>query len=179
MNTSSRFVVATHVLVTMAAFKLASGKYQAFKSDFIANSVNTNPVVIRRILGLLRKAGLVISQTGPEGGSKIAKDPEKVSLLQIHEAVEDCNCFFHLHYRDPNQECPIGYNIQDALGSVFADAESAIKDVLAKKMLSEIARDIMDRSGISKKLAEGFSVEQLMQDFVFKSGELIQKSLVV
>ena len=177
MNTSSKFVVATHVMVAMAAFKLASGKYRVFKSDFISSSVNTNPVVIRRILGLLRKAGLVVSQTGPEGGSKLAKNPDKITLLEIHDAVED-SCLFHLHYRDPNQECPIGHNIQDALSGVFADAESAIKNVLSKKTLADIARDIMDRSGISKKLAEGFSFDQLRQDFVFQSGKLIEKSLV-
>ena len=177
MNTSSKFVVATHVMVAMAAFKLASGKYQVFKSDFISGSVNTNPVVIRRILGLLRKAGLVVSQTGPVGGSKLAKNPETITLLEIHDAVED-SCLFHLHYRDPNQECPIGHNIQDALSGVFADAESAIKKVLAKKTLADIARDIMDRSGISKKLAEGFSFDQLRQDFVFQSGKIIEKPLV-
>ncbi len=177
MNTSSRFVVAAHVMVVMAAFKIASGKYRAFKSDFISNSVNTNPVVIRRILGLLRKAGLVLSQTGPEGGSKLARNPEEITLLEIHEAVEEC-CVFHLHYRDPNQECPIGYNIQDALSGVFAEAENAIKNVLAQKTLADIARDIMNRSGISKKLAEGFSPEQLSRDFVFQSGKLIKRSLV-
>jgi len=177
MNTSSRFVVATHVMVAMAAFKLASGKYRVFKSDFISSSVNTNPVVIRRILGQLRKAGLVVSQTGPEGGSKLAKNPDKITLLEIHDAVEDC-CLFHLHYSHPNQECPIGHNIQDALRVVFADAESAIKNVLSNKTLADIARDIMDRSGISKKLAEGFSLEQLRQNFVFQSGKIIEKSLV-
>jgi len=177
MNTSSRFVVATHVMVAMAAFKLASGKYQAFKSDFISNSVNTNPVVIRRILGLLRKAGLVTSQTGPEGGSKLARNPEKITLLEIYDAVEE-GCLFHLHYRDPNQQCPIGYNIQDVLSGVFSDAERAIKNVLSEKTVADIARDIMNRSGISQKLSEGLSFEQLTQDFVFESGKLFEKSLL-
>ncbi|MFQ5637180.1 MAG: Rrf2 family transcriptional regulator [bacterium] len=177
MNTSSRCIVATHVMAAMAVFKLATGKFQTLKSDSISASVNTNPVVIRRILGMLRKAGLVVSLTGPEGGSMLARDPKTISLLEIYDAVED-GCLFHLHYSQPSQECPIGYNIQGALGGVFSAAEKAVKKVLAQKTLADIAIDIMERSGISEKLARGFSADEVREKFVFQSGKLIEKSLV-
>jgi Rrf2 family protein len=159
----------------MAAFKQATGKHRSLKSDFISASVNTNPVVIRRILGTLRKAGLVISQTGPDGGSRLGRDPDRINLLEIYQAVEDGQ-LFHLHYRDPNQNCPIGGNIQTVLCGVFSKAENAMRDVLSQTTLAQIAQDIMDQSGISEKLASGFTVEELQRDFVFECGRFIPKT---
>ena len=109
MHTSSRFVVAVHILAGLAVARMIKKK-ECITSEFIASSVNTNPVVIRRILSTLRKAGLVTSQTGPDGGSRLARNPEQITLLEVYQTVEDGK-LFHFHYSTPNQECPIGANI--------------------------------------------------------------------
>ena len=174
MKSSSKFVVATHIMATLAVFKLATGKCRPVKSDFISASVNTNAVVVRRILGMLQKAGLVESQTGPDGGSQLVRHPKQITLYQIYEAVDESD-LFHLHYQLPNQSCPIGYNIQDALSETFSDTQEAVRKVLAKKTIAEVAQEIMDRSGISEKLASGLTVEKIQQNFAFNAGKFVQK----
>ncbi len=53
----------------------------------IAESVNTNAVVIRRILGMLKNAGLVDMKRGT-GGSYLTKPIEDISLLEVYKAVD-------------------------------------------------------------------------------------------
>ena len=83
-------------------------------SDYIAGSVNTNPVVIRRILALLARASLVRTQEGARGGTTLARPAEQIDLLAVYRAVEGGG-LFALHPQPPNPACPVGCNIQAAL----------------------------------------------------------------
>ncbi len=177
MNTSSKFVVATHIMAGLAGKRLAYGPMETTKSSFLSRSVNTNPVVIRRILGMLRKAGLVISQTGPDGGSRLALPPEQISLLDIYEAVEEGD-IFHLHYNSPDECCPFGANIQGTLCEIMCEATSAMKNILAQKKLRDIAEDIMNRSGITELVAKGYTPDQIQEQFDVKCGKLVKKKVV-
>jgi DNA-binding IscR family transcriptional regulator len=76
--TSSRFATAVHIL-TLLAYE----REEALTSDYIAGSVNTNPVVIRRILKRLAIVGLVISVRGASGGSRLGKPPGDITLLDV------------------------------------------------------------------------------------------------
>src|SRR6266571_4546006 len=102
---TSRFAVAVHVLTLMAW-----SDDEPLKSDQIAVSVNTNPVVIRRMLCELSDDKLVVSQTGSTGGSRLARNPEQISLLDVYRAVESADVF-SLHPKRPNQRCPVGSSI--------------------------------------------------------------------
>src|SRR5262247_3140589 len=121
MQTSSRFAVAVHILALMAG-----ADEEPIKSDQMAGSVNTNPVVIRRIMCALARAGLVTSQTGAAGGSRLSRRPPNISLLDIHRAVEDGDAF--LLHSDPNRHCPVGMGIEAALESVLHDVNSAMEN---------------------------------------------------
>lgn len=149
MNVNSQFVVATHIMSLLAGHKLYLPEYACANSEMIAESVNTNPVVIRRILSKLKDANLVISKSGPHGGSEIAKHPSKIKLSEIYEAVEDKGTLFHMHYGEPNQNCLVGGHIQASLKETIGKAEQSIKQVLSKKTLLQIANDILERAGIS------------------------------
>src|SRR5262249_59903685 len=96
MQTSSRFAVAVHILALMAA-----AEDEPIKSDQMAGSVNTNPVVIRRILCSLSRAELVISQTGAAGGSKLAREAGQISPLAGYPAGEEGGGF-SLRRHTPN-----------------------------------------------------------------------------
>ena len=50
--------------------------------------MNTNPVVIRRLLGLFREAGYVESKNGVGGGWVLVTDPRQITLLDVLETVE-------------------------------------------------------------------------------------------
>ncbi|GAB4366078.1 MAG: Rrf2 family transcriptional regulator [Calditrichia bacterium] len=170
MNTSSKFVVASHILVV-----LATNPERSIPSDFLAFSVNTNPVVIRRIVGRLRKAGLVISAPGPEGGVRLARSAAEITLLDIYQAVEEGE-LFHPHYTPPNQECPVGANILQCLSGVLHGAEVEMKNVLAAKTLQEITEEVMQVSGIRAMLEKGISIEELQRNYVFRNGRFIAVS---
>jgi len=130
--TSSRFAVAVHILTLMAW-----SDDEPVKSEQVAKSVNTNPVVIRRILCELAHARLVISHTGSAGGSKLARRPDEITLLDIYEAVESRGVF-SLHRHQPSRRCPVGINIETVLGEVLEEVDSAVKQVLTKITIKDV-----------------------------------------
>ena len=134
MSTNSRFAVAVHVLSLMAW----SGE-EPLKSEQVAESVNTNPVVIRRMLKELAEAGLVVSQTGSLGGSRLASDPAKTTLLDVYQALE-CRGVFSLHRTPPSRDCPIGVNIETVLGDVLLEVDSAVERVLQNITIDDVVR---------------------------------------
>jgi Rrf2 family protein len=134
MSTNSRFAVAVHVLSLMAW----SGE-EPLKSEQVAESVNTNPVVIRRMLLDLAQAGLVVSQTGSMGGSRLATDPAKTTLLDVYQAVE-CGGVFSLHRQPPSRDCPVGVNIETVLGEVLQEVDSAVELVLKNITIDDVVQ---------------------------------------
>ncbi len=136
MSHSSRFTVAVHVLGM-----LALGDSVPKTSETIARSVNTNPVVIRRILGILGKAGLVETHPGAGGGSILARPAREISLLEVYHLMENGG-LFPLHNQPPSDECMCGRHIQDVLLDVFGRARQAMEEVLAGTTIADVAHQI-------------------------------------
>lgn len=134
MSQNSRFAVAVHVLTLMAW-----SDDEPLKSEQVALSVNTNPVVIRRILCELAEAKLVVSQTGSAGGSRLARGPGEITLLNVYQAVE-CRGVFSLPRHPPSRRCPVGVNIETVLGEVLKEVDSAVDHVLAKITINDVVR---------------------------------------
>ncbi len=141
MKTNTRFAVAIHILTL-----LTQNREEPVTSKFIAGSVNTNPVVIRRVLGALRRARLVTSQGGNGGGWRLICDPETITLRDVYRAVED-EGLFPLHHRPPNPDCLVGRHIQQALTERFAAASEALKDELARTTVADMLREVLARAG--------------------------------
>ena len=106
------------------------------KSDYIAASVNTNPVVIRRLLGDLNQANLVVSQTGASGGTRLAKCPKEINLADVHKAIS-CGNTFALH-RQTNDDCSIGKNIQCVLEKLQVEINDVVEAKLAQFSLQSV-----------------------------------------
>ncbi len=136
MPTSSRFAVAVHVLTLLA---WAGDK--PVNSATVAASVNTNAVVIRRILCALGRARLVTSQTGAAGGSRLARRPERITLRDIYRAVEGGDSFL-MHRQRPSRRCPVGVNIEDVLGGVLRTTNAAVEQTLARTTVADIVAQI-------------------------------------
>ena len=143
MSTNSRFAVAVHVLSLMAW----SGE-EPLKSEQVAESVNTNPVVIRRMLLELAEAGLVISQTGSLGGSRLTNDPAKTTLLDVYRALE-CGGVFSLHRQPPSRDCPVGVNIETVLGEVLQEVDSAVERVLQNITIDDVVQRLKPCSSLN------------------------------
>src|ERR1044072_1782169 len=140
MAANSRFAIAVHVMTMMAW----AGD-EPLKSEQVACSVNTNPVVIRRILCALQSARLVVSQTGATGGSRLARKPGQITLLDIYRAV-DAGDLFSLHRQPPNEDCPVGMNIEPVLEDVLAEVGQSIERVLAKITIEKVLQAIGPRT---------------------------------
>ncbi len=134
---NSRFAVAIHVLALLAIEKSDT----PITSEYLAYSASTNPVVIRRILIDLRKAGLVTAQPGAGGGVSLACCPDQVTLLDVYRAVEKSRMFTQ-GLRKPNPDCICGRNIQPVLEGVFSRAEGAAERSLSETTIAEVARRI-------------------------------------
>jgi Rrf2 family protein len=145
MQTSSRFAVAVHILALMAA-----AEDEPVKSDQMAGSVNTNPVVIRRILCSLSRAELVISQTGAAGGSRLARKPGQISLLDVYRAVEEGGVFA-LHRQSPSRHCFVGGAIESVLNGVLDEVNLAVERTLAETTIEQIFQSVRDCKGRAKK----------------------------
>src|ERR1044071_5251500 len=109
MAANSQFSMAVHIL-TM----LARSDGENVKSECLAGSVNTNAVVIRRLLSQLGHADLVISQTAAAGGTGLARGPADIKLADVYHAVS-CGEVFALHPKGANKDCPVGRNIEAVL----------------------------------------------------------------
>lgn len=145
MPTSSRFAVAVHVLTLMAW----AGD-EPLKSEYVAESVNTNPVVIRRILCALARARLVTSQTGSAGGSRLALAPAKITLLDIYRAVEGGDVF-SLHRQPPSRDCAVGMNIEAVLEDVLEEVTEAVDGVLATISVEQIVQRLRPCTPAARK----------------------------
>ena len=145
---SSRFAVAIHIM-TLAQIVCGEHVGELVTSERMADSVNTNPVVIRRIMGSLREAGLVVSQPGPGGGWRLARSPEQITLLDIYRAVErEPRLAFPI--RPPSDDCPIGSNMQRVLERHFHDAELAMEATLRQVTMADVFTEVLDGRSLSE-----------------------------
>lgn len=137
MKISSRFSVAVHILVL-----IEYGKDQLLTSEFIASSVNTNPVVIRRIMLNLKNEGL-IEVKGGTGGAKLLKSPRNITLFDIYQAGNVVNEgeLFNIH-DNTNLDCPVGAKIQKLLEIFLIRAQKAMEDVLKNVTLQDLLEAI-------------------------------------
>lgn len=140
MKISSRFTVAVHALLVIYQFR----DTQKVTSDFIAASVNVNPVVIRRTLLSLKAAGMIEVKAG-SGGARIIKDMRDITLYDIYRAT-DCvdGDMFHFH-ENPNPACDVGRNIHAVLDRHLADAQAAMENELKKVTLASLAGELAQR----------------------------------
>jgi Rrf2 family protein len=130
---SSKLTVGVHILAVLA---LSPDRPQT--SESIAGSVNTNPVVIRRLLGLLREAGIVESQGGHGGGWRLVGPAERTTLLDVLRAVEPNGETIALHRGEPNPLCTVGRNIQAVLSRLYAEVERRMDEQLAKTTIAGV-----------------------------------------
>jgi Rrf2 family protein len=137
MSANSRLTIAVHALAWMALSRERGLTWMT--SDQVAASVNTNPVIIRRSLGDLRRAGLVEVRRGAAAGWSLAREPREITLLDVYEAVED-EPLFAMHRTEPNLRCPVGYGIRPALGQVYHQIDQTLRGELGRTSIADVLR---------------------------------------
>lgn len=144
MASNSRFVIAIHT-----AGMLAFGEQIPMTSTDIAKSVDTNPVVIRRIIGNLVKHGLVEVKMGTGGGSRLTRLPGEITLAEIYLALEEGE-IFNVPELEDSHECSVGKLVRPVLKVVLDEAENS----LIEKLQSITLLDVMTK--VRKKLPADF-----------------------
>ena len=131
---SSRFSIAIHILTL-----LARAGDELLSSEYIAGSVNINPVLIRKEISNLRKKGLISSKEGKNGGSMLAKPADQILLSTVYQAVRE-SPLLGKNKNSPNPACTVGRQINVHLDHLFLDAENALIAKLNQTTLADFSK---------------------------------------
>ncbi|MEQ8480337.1 MAG: Rrf2 family transcriptional regulator [Hoeflea sp.] len=138
MKHDSRLSSVLHALLHMADHD------GPMTSEVLAQCLGTNPVVVRRTMGLLREAGLVTSDRGHAGGWRISADLSAVTLRQLHEALGE-PAIFALGNRNERPQCLVEQSVNAALDGAFAEAEALLLERFEGITLATLADDFARR----------------------------------
>ena len=144
MQISSRFTIALHIFTCVDTF---GDKYK-ITSDFLAESINTNPVIIRKILTQLKNAGLITVARGT-GGITPTRPLREITFYDVYEAIEplENGDLFNFH-ASPNPNCPVGRNIHTLLDDKLKAIQLAMENEMKKYTVDDL------RSGIRELLSK-------------------------
>lgn len=136
MQITSRFTIAIHTMLVIACFSSTN----KVTSNFIAESTKSNPVVIRRILGQLKEAGLVEVMRGI-GGATIIKQLDEINLLDIFNAVGAVSEDFFSFHQSSTSKCPVGKNIHTILDEHLYDIEKSMNEQMQRVNLKSLLKE--------------------------------------
>lgn len=127
----ARFSSALHLLV------LVSEAETPMSSEQMAKSMGTNASYVRKLSGLLRKAGIVQSQRG-SAGLALVPQADELTLLDIYLAAceTDHVGLFEVH-SNPSDQCIVGRHVRPVFGQLFGDLEAEAARTLASRTLSD------------------------------------------
>lgn len=128
---NTRFATAIHILTL-----LAKDPQEWLTSDWIAGSVNVNPVIVRKELINLKKSGLIESRQGKVGGVRIAKNPEQINISEIYKSVKNTEVLGKRN-QNPNPLCSVGKDINKNLDILFDETDDLVFQFLKEKKLSD------------------------------------------
>jgi Rrf2 family protein len=148
---NKQFANAVHLMTSLALLKQKSSSVDKLSSKTIspaqmnseqlAESANTNPVVIRRLICSLSRAGLIQTSRGKSGGVSLAKDPSDITLNDIYSALELSDAISH-HEKPTHKECPISCATHQMILSISEGAEKALEKYLQSQKLSDLIKKI-------------------------------------
>ena len=139
MRIATRFSIAVHVL-SLLGVELPQGP----TSEFLAGSIGVNPVMVRNVTGMLKRAGLVSASQGV-AGTQLAKPLASITLLDVYRAVGAADELFGMH-ENPHPDCPVGANIQATLEGVFSDAQRAMEARLEATTMQDVVANLKERA---------------------------------
>lgn len=128
-----KFSISVHVLVL-----LARNKEEWISSDYLAESMNINPVLVRKELSNLRKHGFVISKEGKNGGCMLAKSADDIYLSEIYRMVGSHSVLGN-SFGSPNPKCFVGRQINKHLNDLNMEAEKVMMDQLSGITITEFS----------------------------------------
>ena len=137
---NQQFTFAVHIMTA-----LAFSPGEVIGSQTLAASVNTNPVVVRRLLLALRRARLIETFAGKHGGARLRKKPDRISLAEIYDAVESPQVIL-VNERKALRRCRVSCNMKDIMSGVADSTEQAVRKHLRGITLAHLVRKMRPRA---------------------------------
>lgn len=138
MKRDSKLSGVLHVLLHMAEHD------GPVTSETLARMMQTNPVVIRRVMAGLRAQGYVRSEKGHGGGWTLARDLETLTLLDIHRAIGS-PALFAIGNRHEAPGCAVEAAVNEALDSRLHQAEALLLSSFGEITLASLSRNFHRR----------------------------------
>lgn len=138
MKHDSRLSGVLHILLHMAE------RGEPATSEVLAKAMDTNPVVIRRILAGLRDKGYVRSEKGHGGGWTLAHDLSKITLRDIYVAL-DRPSLLAIGHRTASPRCLVEQTVNAVLAQAFRDAEALLLSRLGEVTVAALSADFHKR----------------------------------
>lgn len=126
---NTRFSTALHIMTI-----LGSKPEEWQTSDWLAASININPVMVRKELSVLRDFGLVESKKGKEGGTRLGKKLDQITIAEIYSAVKNSEVLGKKN-QHPNPQCEVGKVINQHLDLLFSETDDLVVSFLKNKSL--------------------------------------------
>src|SRR5262249_51660835 len=133
---NQQFSFAVHIMTV-----LAFSPEEVIGSQRLAASIHTNAVVVRRLLLALRRAKLIETFPGKHGGARLCRRPERISLMDIYDAVEP-RPVISVNERRALKACPVSCNMKSIMSVVAQSTEKAIRDHLGRVTLAQVVRKV-------------------------------------
>ncbi|WP_010277498.1 Rrf2 family transcriptional regulator [Paenibacillus senegalensis] len=133
MAAAGWFAMSVHSLALLSQSK------DGFPSSYIAGSVNTNAVFLRRVLKKLVEVGLIETKEGREGGYRLTRPAEQITLAEIYESL-GLDKALALSPAEPNAACPVGAGITSVMEQVSEEAHEAMMASLRNYTIAQVAR---------------------------------------
>src|SRR5512141_1827120 len=125
--------MAVHALAVLAQSR------DGYPSAYVAGSVNTHAVFLRRILGDLVAAGLVTAREGRAGGYALARPADRITLADIYAAVEPGGPLAPAP-AEPSCRCPVGAGMREAFDDAARLALRGMLAGLRERTVADLAR---------------------------------------
>lgn len=139
MKYSTRLSNAAHILVF-----IAENEEEKPTSATIATSLATNPSQVRQLMAQMKAAGIIASEQG-RANPTLARDAEKISLLDVYRAVEGEKPLLHINTQT-NPACGIGVNVQHALAGHFDQIQLAAENKMDAISIADVMADYFSLS---------------------------------
>lgn len=143
MAASGWFSLSVHALALLA--QNADG----YSSSYIAGSVNTHAVFLRRVLKRLVAVGIIQTREGRDGGYRLARPAEEISLSDVYKAME-MDRVLAPSPAEPNPKCPVGSGIPLVFDAISSEAEQAILQTLERHTVADVAKGALSAGVLSQ-----------------------------
>lgn len=143
---SGKFAMAVHALAVLAQDQ------EGYPSEYLAGSVNTHAVFLRRVLRRLAEGGLIQAREGRGGGYRLARPPERVTLAEVYRLVEPDGPLAPSPC-EPNARCPVGAGMRAAFAAASDRARAGVEAALAAQTVADVARTALKRGRSARAAA--------------------------